>query len=675
MAGTVLEAKNLVRTYGTRRALDDVSVTINEGEMVALIGPSGSGKSTLLRSSTGLILTDKNGGEVSLMGISVQKNGELSQSVRQARSKIGFVFQQFNLVGRLSLFENIMLGALGRLPFWKGFFGQWSQSDKELGMKALARVGIAEYAGQRANLLSGGQQQRGAIARALVQGAKAIFLDEPVASLDPVSARKVMELLEDLNKNDGVTVAVVLHQIDYAIKFCDRIIALKSGKIVYDGPKEGLVKEKLIEIYGAEYDEESGGAAPLEETVPPPKAKKSSALLKIVQWAVAGALLVGAGFSLYSQMGMKSSDINFSILATENSQNAQARWKPFIEDMRKQTGLNIKPYFQSGYAGLVQAVISGNVQVGWFSNKPGWEVVKSGKAEVFVRSADTAGYDGYTSILIAKSDSKITLDDVLRCDKSIEFGMGDASSTSGTLAPMAYLFAPKNINPNDCFKVVRSASHEANFQAVAGGLLPVATNNSTSLQVLGADNPEQVKKVKIIWESPRLPEDPIIWRKDLDPVKKEKIKNFFLNYGRQGDEAQQKREREILKSLSFGLFQPANDNHFIPVREMEATEALVKAQNKAKKEIELATKALEKASKSKDMKAIEAANKALIKAQSLEKTGEVLSAKKALEELSALAKTAQFPQTLPTTPTDPEKALLIKAQMEKAKLKIDGGQK
>ncbi len=591
MAGNVLEAKNLTRTYGTRKALDNVSVTIKEGEMVALIGPSGSGKSTLLRASTGLILTDKGSGEISLMGIGVQKNGELLPSVRDARSKVGFVFQQFNLVGRLSLFENIMLGALGRLPFWKGFLGNWPQKDKELGMNALARVGVAEYAAQRANLLSGGQQQRGAIARALVQGAKAIFLDEPVASLDPVSARKVMELCEDLNKNDGVTIAVVLHQIDYALKFCNRIIALKAGKIVYDGPKEGLVREKLIEIYGAEYDEESGGAAALEEAPPPlAGAKKSGIGMVIAQWGMAACLLLGAGFALKQQLGVKNADIVFSILATENSQNAQARWTPFIEDMKKQTGLSIQPYFTSNYAGQVQGMISNNVQVGWFSNKPGLEVVKSGKAEVFLSSADATGINGYNSVLIVKSDSKIKLDDVLRCDKSLEFGMGDASSTSGTLAPMAYLFAPRNINPQNCFKIVRSGSHEANFRSVAGGLLPVATNNSTSLEILGKDDPEALKKVKIIWVSPTLPEDPIIWRKDLDPKKKEKIRNFFLNYGRQGDAVQQKREREILKSISFGLFQPDDDNHLLPVMEMEATENLIKAQNSGNaKDIEHAT--------------------------------------------------------------------------------------
>ncbi len=581
----VLEAKGLLKTYGERRALDNVSVSIKSGEMIALIGPSGSGKSTLLRASTGLILTDKNGGEITLMGIEVQKNGELANTARLARSKVGFVFQQFNLVGRLSLFENVMMGTLGRLPFFKGFMGYWPKADKELGMKALSRVGVAEYAAQRANTLSGGQQQRGAIARALVQGAKAIFLDEPVASLDPVSARKVMELLEDINKNDKVSVVVCLHQIDLAIKYCNRIIALKNGQIVFDGPKEALVKEKLIEIYGAEYDEETGAAAVKEEEPIIEKQTSLAEKLKNAGIIALGVLIFGfACFSLYKQifkdkLSMSAKDeIAFSILATENSQNQQARWTPLLEDMRAQTGLKIKPYFQSGYAGLVQAMNYGQTHFGWFSNKSGLEVVKLGNAEIFLRSSDPSGVDGYNSVLIVNAKSKLDLDDVLKCDKSLDFGMGDASSTSGTLAPLAYLFSPKGIVPNNCFKIVRSASHEANVQSVANGLLPVATNNSTSLQMLGKDNPDLVRKLRVIWTSPSLPEDPIIWRKDLDPEVKEKIRAFFVNYGRQGDDAQKARERKILADLSFGLFQPADNGHLIPVRLMEANENLMQAQ-------------------------------------------------------------------------------------------------
>jgi phosphonate transport system substrate-binding protein len=580
MTALVLEAKGLTRTYGARKALDDVSISVAQGEMVALIGPSGSGKSTLLRNATGLITTDEGTGEVNLLGIGVQKNGKLLDSVRQARARVGFVFQQFNLVGRLSLFQNVMLGSLGRLPFMQGFLGQWPKADQERAMQALARVGVADYAAQRANTLSGGQQQRGAIARALVQGAEAIFLDEPVASLDPVSARKVMELLRDLNEQDGVTVVVTLHQIDYATKFCGRIIALKAGKIVYDGPKEGLTRDRLIEIYGAEFDEETGDAAPREEPVAAPANDNNKGLIaQAIQWSIALAMVAGGGWALWDQAKPKvEADINFSILATENSQNLGARWKPFLDDMEKQTGLKIKPYFGSGYAPLVTAMQFGQTQVGWFSNKPGWEVVKTGKAEVFLRSSDPSGIDGYTSNVIVKAGSTLTIDDLLRCDRTKDFGMGDASSTSGTLAPMTYLFAPRSINPSNCFKTVRSANHEANVQSVAAGLIDAATNNSTSLQVLGAQDPKLIGKIKVIWTSPTLPEDPIVWRTDLDPVKKKKIKDFFLNYGRQGDKVQQDRERAILASLSFGLFQPANGDHLLPVREMQATEDLMQAQ-------------------------------------------------------------------------------------------------
>jgi phosphonate transport system substrate-binding protein len=246
--------------------------------------------------------------------------------------------------------------------------------------------------------------------------------------------------------------------------------------------------------------------------------------------------------------------------------------------MEAQTGLKIKAFFAPNYATLVTAMQSGNTQVGWFSNKPGWEVVKDGEAEVFLRSADPSGIDGYKSNVIVAANSTLTIEDILRCGRTMDFGMGDANSTSGTLAPLAYLFAPRGIRPTECFKTVRAANHEANVRSVASGLLPAATNNSTSLQVLGASDPELIRGIKVIWESPTLPEDPIIWRVDLDPTKKAKIRNFFINYGRQGDAAQQRRERAILASLSFGLFQPANNDHLLPVRILSATEELIQAQ-------------------------------------------------------------------------------------------------
>ena len=233
------------KTFGARKALDGVSLSVQPGEMVALIGPSGSGKSTLLRSITGLVNIDS-GGRIEVFGETVQANGRTTGAVRRARSRLGMIFQQFNLVGRLSLFTNVMLGSLGRIPAWKGLLGLWPGEDRTRAMAALHRVGVADYAAQRANTLSGGQQQRGAIARAIVQGARAILADEPVASLDPVSARKVMEMLVELNKGDGMGVLVTLHQVDYALRYCDRVIALKAGKLVYDGPSTGLDHDRLV---------------------------------------------------------------------------------------------------------------------------------------------------------------------------------------------------------------------------------------------------------------------------------------------------------------------------------------------------------------------------------------------------------------------------------------------
>jgi phosphonate transport system ATP-binding protein len=258
----VLSIRNVSKSFGQRRALDHVSLDVRRGEMIALIGPSGSGKSTLLRSISALQTIDPGEGRIEAFGEPVQEHGRISSKVREIRTRIGFIFQQFNLVGRLSLFTNVVLGSLGRVGPVRGILGLWPDDTKQAAMAALARVGVADYAGQRANTLSGGQQQRGAIARALVQKAKIVLADEPVASLDPVSARRVMESLSDLNRQDGLTVVVTLHQVDYALRYCERVVALKAGKVVYDGPASGLERKQLIDIYGPEFEDVFWEGAP-----------------------------------------------------------------------------------------------------------------------------------------------------------------------------------------------------------------------------------------------------------------------------------------------------------------------------------------------------------------------------------------------------------------------------
>jgi phosphonate transport system ATP-binding protein len=258
----VLSIRNASKSFGARRALDGVSLQVGKGEMIALIGPSGSGKSTLLRSISALQTIDPGEGRIEAFGDVVQEHGRIGGNVRKVRTRIGMIFQQFNLVGRLSLFSNVALGSLGRIDPLRGFLGLWPAETKQAAMVALSRMGVADYAAQRANTLSGGQQQRGAIARALVQKAKIILADEPVASLDPVSARRVMEALRTLNQDDGLTVVVTLHQVDYALRYCDRIVALKAGKMVYDGPPERLKREQLIDIYGPEFEDVFWEGAP-----------------------------------------------------------------------------------------------------------------------------------------------------------------------------------------------------------------------------------------------------------------------------------------------------------------------------------------------------------------------------------------------------------------------------
>lgn len=253
-----ISVSNLSKSFGGCKALDNVSLSVAEGEMVALIGASGSGKSTLLRHIAGFVVGDA--GSIALRGQSVQHNGRLAKNVRRIRAGVGFVFQQFNLVGRLSVITNVMIGLLHNSALWRSLLMRFSQADRQKALEALIAVGIEQKAWVRANMLSGGQQQRAAIARCLVQGARVILSDEPIASLDPESSRNVMELLASLNAERGTTVVVSLHQVDFAFKYCPRTVALHRGRVVYDGPSAALTPQLLCELYGSEAEDLFGSS-------------------------------------------------------------------------------------------------------------------------------------------------------------------------------------------------------------------------------------------------------------------------------------------------------------------------------------------------------------------------------------------------------------------------------
>ncbi len=251
-----LRIHKLNKYFASKQALCDINLSVKKGEMVALIGASGSGKSTLLRHMSGLITADgRTDSLIEMDGRRVQQGGRIHHDIRRVRSEVGFVFQQFNLVDRLPVLVNVLVGQLHRMPWWRSLFRIFNAQERAQALDALARVGIADCHAQRASTLSGGQQQRAAIARALVQGAKVVLADEPIASLDPESSRNVMEILARINREDGCTVIVSLHQVDMALKYCPRVVALHQGRVVFDGPSKLLTPQLLRELYGVHVDE------------------------------------------------------------------------------------------------------------------------------------------------------------------------------------------------------------------------------------------------------------------------------------------------------------------------------------------------------------------------------------------------------------------------------------
>lgn len=244
----LIEVKNLQKNFGETAAVNNVSFTIEKPTMVGVIGRSGAGKSTLLRIINRL--APATSGEVFVDGRNVLK---LSGAARRRWQRdCAMIFQQFNLVPRLDVLTNVMLGRLNRHNVFASLFGVFSKKDIRDALVALERLGIEEQALKRAEALSGGQQQRVAIARGLMQEPKMILADEPIASLDPLSAEIVMKALREIHERDGLTVICNLHTLDTARTYCDRIIGMRLGELVYNGPSSGLTPEVVREIYGAE---------------------------------------------------------------------------------------------------------------------------------------------------------------------------------------------------------------------------------------------------------------------------------------------------------------------------------------------------------------------------------------------------------------------------------------
>lgn len=264
--------------------------------------------------------------------------------------------------------------------------------------------------------------------------------------------------------------------------------------------------------------------------------------------------------------------IVFTILSAEGQASSGPLWQPLLDDLEREIGIPVEPIFGSNYSVLVEAMRANQAQIGWFSALPAVQAIDRSSGEVIARTVDSEGKDSYTSSLIVKKGSGITVDDVVKCGKQYDFGLGDAQSTSGTLAPLTYFFGPRNIDPRSCFATVRSANHQANSFAVANGQVDVATSNSVNTIFLRRQNPQIADQIEVIWDSPPIPESGIVLRSDLPPALKARIKQFFTTYG-QGFGPDADRQREVMKGLNYSQFRAADNSYLDPIREMKADQA------------------------------------------------------------------------------------------------------
>lgn len=284
-------------------------------------------------------------------------------------------------------------------------------------------------------------------------------------------------------------------------------------------------------------------------------------------------LLMALSFSLPARAETKP--LVFGMISTESSRNLKSQWEPLLKDMEEKLGRPVKAYFASDYAGVIEAMRFGKVDLAWYGNKSAIEAVDRADGEVFAKIVSADGYPGYHSVLIVHKDSPIrSLDDILKHPGEYSFGNGDPNSTSGFLIPSYYVFAKNGIDPKKHFKRVINGSHEANALAVAKKHLDIATCNTSMVGDPDRDpkagrlwqtNPGLAQELRVVWKSPLIAHEPLVWRKALPEADKDAIRAFFFGYGKTPE------EKEILAKINNGIsaFQPSQDSQLEPIREVE----------------------------------------------------------------------------------------------------------
>jgi phosphonate transport system substrate-binding protein len=295
------------------------------------------------------------------------------------------------------------------------------------------------------------------------------------------------------------------------------------------------------------------------------------------------AVLAAGSLSATIAYADEVKEINFGIISTESSSNLKSTWQPFLDAMQEETGIKINAFFAPDYAGVIEGMRFDKVQVAWFGNKSAMEAVDRADGEIFAQTVDGDGNPGYWSLLVTHKDSPLTsVDDVLKCDGSLNFGIGDPNSTSGFLVPTTYIFARNNVNPSECFKTVRNANHQSNAMSAANKLVDVATNNTENMRRLEITDPEAHGNLKVIWKSPLIPSDPIVWREDLGDEAKAKIYKFFMTYGRNGTPEEIAEARSVLGELQWAPFRPSSDAQLYPIRILSYNKDMLKVRSDEK---------------------------------------------------------------------------------------------
>lgn len=260
-------------------------------------------------------------------------------------------------------------------------------------------------------------------------------------------------------------------------------------------------------------------------------------------------------------------NLNFGIISTESSQNLKQDWQPVLDDMSRALGIKVTAFFAPDYAGVIEGMRFNKIQVAWLGNKSAIEAVDRANSEVFAQTVNADGTLGYHSFISVHKDSPYqNLDDVLKNAKNMNFGIGDPNSTSGFLVPGYYVFAQNNVNPKTAFKTVRGSNHETNILAVANKQVDAAVHSSDTYDRIKARQPDVANQLRQVWSSPLIASDPMVWRRDLSPELKAKVKNFFLSYGKGADAV---REKAILAKLTLGGFQDSTNAQLKPIRQLE----------------------------------------------------------------------------------------------------------